>query len=455
MNKKHILLLIAAAITALLPYVCACLYIVPLADDYCNAWEALRYADLLAGVQHLYLKMNGRFASHFFLLLVPMDLVYYRLAAFVVMIASIAVYYWAASRLISSRLSALLTALVLELFFLFQLPDLSEGAYWYSGYMIYQLSALVFISTILLVHSVVKNTSSNSTLRFVKALIAAALAFITAGFNEPIAVISFLYFLSLTALAIFQKKPWNLLGLYWLVSTAGMLVLVYSPGSAIRASHYHIDRSVIKVLAMTHLQIIRFAADWVSNLPFVLLALIVLVRADRVRTGILKSIKLWWLIAAIYLVFLSCILLPYWFTGMLGQQRTVDLAYYLIIPLAILSLIKISQSKFYFTLLSFLSGQRMITAFIAAAIFFMAVTKNGYKISYDLVSGTLPQYAAEQQGRAQLLSVHLHEDSYKLPPVEHKPLSITLYDESRPDMQWVQKCQCIYQQRADSLTSLR
>ena len=140
---------------------------------------------------------------------------------------------------------------------------------------------------------------------------------------------------------------------------------------------------------------------------------------------------------------------------MLGQQRTVNLAYYLIIPLTILSLIKISQSKFYFTLLSFLSGQRMITAFIAAAIFFMAVTKNGYKISYDLMSGTLPQYAAEQQIRAQLLSAHLQEDSYKLPPVEHKPLSITLYDESKPDMQWVQKCQCIYQQKADSLGTSR
>ena len=195
---------------------------------------------------------------------------------------------------------------------------------------------------------------------------------------------------------------------------------------------------------MTHLQIIRFVADWISNLPFIFLSIVVMVRAGRLSTSWIDSIRLWWLVAAIYVIMLCCIALPYWFTGILGQQRTVNLAYCFFIPLVFLALVKISRSRFVFRLFSFLSSDRAIFTLVVISVIFMAITRNGYKLGYDIAYGSLPAYHAEQVQRQQLLLDHLHDDVYRLPALVHRPLSITLYDELNPKFYWAEDCQRQY-----------
>ena len=452
MNKKYLLLLLSLAVVALLPYLVAICYILPLADDFCNAWEAIRQPALLTGVSHLYCKMNGRFASNFFLLLIPIHvgLWAYRLSALGLTLLTTGAYYWMVKKIVSGKLAALVTALVVELFFLFQLPDLSEGVYWYSGYVIYQLSALVYISGLLLAWEVTSPVYIKTDSRLLKSILAPLLILITGGFNEPIALISCLTYFALFLYRRNEKENLALPILFAVLSVISLCILVFSPGSAVRASHYHFDRNIFKAIAMTQLQIIRFVADWLSNLPFVLLALIAIVRANKVSLSWLREIKWWWILLACYAVLMSCILLPYLFTGMLGQQRTVDLAYFLFIPLALFALVQFSRSRISFTVLSFFSSDKKVATIAAIAIGFMMLTKNGYKVGYDLASGTLARYSTEQQERSVLLAAHKDEAGYKLPPIQNRPLSITLYDEDKPGMEWVQKCQCIYLQKTDS-----
>ncbi|MCW3124767.1 MAG: hypothetical protein JWO03_425, partial [Bacteroidetes bacterium] len=241
------------------------------------------------------------------------------------------------------------------------------------------------------------------------------------------------------------------IGFCLVIAIVGVLLVWRAPGNTIRAGQFHFDRSIVKVILMSHLQILRFAADWISDLPFIFLSIVVVIRAGTLNTRWIDSIKLWWIGLALYLVMLLCIILPYWFTGVLGQQRTVNMSYYFFLPLIFLILVKISRSRFVFNILSLMSSDRIITAMVVAAIIFMAITKNGYKLGYDIAYGILPKYKAEQIAREELLRNNLHNDSFKLEPVQNRPLSITLYDERNPKFYWAEKCEKEYLLKKEEL----
>ena len=447
MSTRHIIFLFALLTAALVPYLYAACFIVPLADDYCMGWEAIRHPDLISAISRMYCHWNGRYTADLLVMLNPFirwGTAGYELASVLMIASGIVVNYLLSRRFVQDETSRWLTALTIQLLLLFQLPDLSEGIYWYNGYMLYYLPALVFMVTLLLVTDVM-SIWKRSAVPYVKAALAILLIFLTAGFNEPMAVISLLFF---TALFIYTFRAYPRLrlfiGLCLFIAFGSMLLVWLAPGNHVRASQFHFDRSIVKVILMTHLQIIRFVADWISNLPFIFLSIVVMVRAGRLSTSWIDSIRLWWLVAAIYVIMLCCIALPYWFTGILGQQRTVNLAYCFFIPLVFLALVKISRSRFVFRLFSFLSSDRAIFTLVVISVIFMAITRNGYKLGYDIAYGSLPAYHAEQVQRQQLLLDHLHDDVYRLPALVHRPLSITLYDELNPKFYWAEDCQRQY-----------
>ncbi len=447
MSIKHIILLFTLLIAAMVPYCYAACCVVPLADDYCMAWEAIRHPNLFSSVSHMYLHWNGRYTADILVMLNPFiryGRTGYELASLLMIAIGISVNYIIARRIIEGEPGRWCTALIVQLLFLFQLPDLSEGIFWYNGYMLYYLPVLVFAIALLLTVDAMSARAWNA-MAITKAVTASLLIFIIAGFNEPVAVISMLFFAALCVYGFNRYKHARLFFVLWLlVSVSGVLIVWLAPGNRVRASQFHFDRSIVKVVLMTHLQIVRFIADWISNLPFIFLSIVVLVRAGKMNAKWIDGIKLWWIGASLYIVMVLCIMLPYWFTGVLGQQRTVNMAYAFFIPLASIALFKISRERFVFRVLSFMSSERVMVTMVAASIVFMMVTKNGYKLGYDMAYGNLSKYKSEQIAREELLRNNLHNDTFKLAPIENRPLSITLYDERNPKFYWVEECERQY-----------
>ena len=451
-SRKHIILLFVLLLAALAPYCYAACYIVPLADDYSNGWEALRHPDLISAVSYMYHKWSGRYTAHLLVMLNPFikwGTTGYELASLLMIATGIGVNYAVIRRIISNEAGRWLAALTIQLLFLFQLPDLSEGIYWYNGYMLYYLPGLVFAVCILLVTDILDDGMS-----YVKGLLALILILIMAGFNEPMAVISLLFF---TALSVFAFRRYPRARLFTIlcfgVAFIGVLLVWRAPGNNIRASQFHFDRNILKIVLMTHLQILRFVADWVSNLPFIFLSIVVIIRAEKINARWADSIRLWWIGTALYIVMLLCIMLPYWFTGVLGQQRTVNMAYFFFIPLVFVTLVKISRARFAFRVLSFMSSERVMVMIVAVSIFFMALTKNGYKLGYDIAYGTFPKYKAEQIAREEIIRRNLHNDTFRPDPIQNRPLSITLYDERNPKFYWADQCEKTYLLKKEETTS--
>jgi hypothetical protein len=138
-----------------------------------------------------------------------------------------------------------------------------------------------------------------SAVAYIKAALTVLLIFLTAGFNEPMAVISLLFF---AALFMYTFRGYTRMRFFisvcLFIALGSLLIIWLAPGNHVRASQFHFDRSLIKVILMTHLQAIRFVADWISNLPFIFLSVVVMVRAGRLSASWIDRIRLWWLVAA-------------------------------------------------------------------------------------------------------------------------------------------------------------
>ena len=189
---------------------------------------------------------------------------------------------------------------------------------------------------------------------------------------------------------------------------------------------------------MTQVQLLRFVADWISNLPFTLLGLLVLVNAKKIVLPF--SLRIWQLLLAIYTVLFVSLFFPYFFTGVLGQHRTLNFAYWFFIPLCVLLLKEISEKQELHVRLQFLQTPKVSFVLIAVSLLLMAITKNGYNLAYDFSKGNLQAYKTELLQRELLAQGHLSDTAFHLPSIKNRPASIFLYDETDPKIWWQEKC---------------
>ncbi|MFN8309399.1 MAG: DUF6056 family protein [Chitinophagales bacterium] len=443
-SKQQFQILIAVACGCLLPYFLLCLCAFPLADDYCFAWEMQRHPSFTNAFQSIYRGWTGRYTAVLLVLFNPFQLLglaAYQLTAAFGIIAGVVINFLLVRFLVKRKTTAIILALALQLAYQFQMPVLSEGLYWFNGYAVYYWSNLLFGFWLWLLLQYHFKSSKLAV------MVAILLLPVLVGFNELILVVVTAF---LTGWFLIEKEKRPVIAVMLLLALLGGAFLVLAPGNAVRAAQSTAPHQLLHALVFSQFQVFRFAASWCS-LPIALLCLLTMVFAGPNQFQKLKQIKIPVILIAIYGIIFFSVFLPLFFSGMLGQHRTLNFAWWFTLPLTLLLSVKISEKFHLSQKLLFLKTPSFFSSTLIAAMLLMALNQNGASILYDLSKGTLQAYRAEILNRMQLLEQGRYNNFTALPAIKNRPQSIFLYDEKDPKIWWQDKCTIEYFRNASGV----
>ena len=453
MRKRESSLILMLLLLALSPYFMLCFYALPYADDFCYAWSSAEPISFIGRFLHQYMGWSGRYSAHVLLCNHPLAggrMLYYHLADLAALSAVMVALLIFFRQIISGFWTSVLTALSVLLFFLCYIPQLSDGVYWYTGVCNYELSNVCFILHISIVILLFR---SKGLMRAICFIAAALLLIASIGFNEIAAAIIPTYYFF--ASVIFYLKRGNkeasgsafpiILVLFFIACLAfGFLVL--APGNHVRSHQYHTHFQFFHSVLYGSLQTARFAAIWLCTIPALILSLLVISRANKLPdTALLRFDYRLILALIVFTVFMSAFM-PYYTTGILGQHRTIDYAFFYFILLWMWMLISLSKKYALYdkNILSMISSRAFVALLISVVV--MALTANSGRILRDCYRGTFTAYNEEFTQRQDNIR---KQPSMQIPPLKDVPQSLKIVDAEVDTTCWINKAILIYTQRVE------
>jgi hypothetical protein len=447
--------LIGVLFLCLLPYLILFAYCHPSGDDFSYAVLG-RNQGLLPALIDEYNLWNGRFFSNIFVLKNPLLfrdswLWVYRISLFgifVFTILSVFLFFNYFLKKIVNRRLILIITLFFMLLNLFQMPILSEGTYWYTGVVTYQLAncfTLFYFIGLHLFSSMQKGWKK--TLFFFTLCLTIILL---AGFNE----VEMLFLIAFNFLVLFIQWKNNLPNRIWFlgffITTLIAFCLVYfAPGNKIREA-YFIGESHRFVYSFFHtlLQIFRFTFNWISSGVLILLSIIYILNNQYVsyfkrlfctHFYMNRFIALFALIGILFLAIFPA----YWSTGILGQHRTINVAYFYFI---VFWFVNITLWRNDIMKIKFFSNFRFKKYALILSIILVSITNNSFSAWKDLLSQDAHDFNNQLKSRYLLLdSVDKKSDSIQvLPLLTKKPKSIFIYDISSDTKYFPNTCYRTY-----------
>ena len=393
---------------ALLRHLLLTLFIHPYADDFSYAVAGLG-TPLMEGLLREYSSWNGRYASNILVLRGPLvlgidaGLTAYRAVAFaLVLLTGLASYRFL--RAMVPRLNKEFTftlALAWLLLYLHVMPDASEGFYWYTGAVTYQLAnalSLFFLANWI---SAWRRTETIGVRWYVVQVL---LLLWMAGSNEvhmAYLVIghAVLVFLSRKEADPRRRAAIILLGV---AIIAGMVVAL-APGNATRESLFPLRHDVVRTLAYSVGQTGRWALSWALPLILPSILFLVLLRKGEER-GLLSLDGLRWNRWAALALPFACLfvsmLVTYWPTGLLGQYRTLNMACFYFLPGWFLALTVWDRAALRKLVPTPPAVNRSWWAWVAVLVctLFLFSGRDGL-VTADLLGGRMARYDADMMQR--------------------------------------------------------
>ncbi len=421
---------IALLIGSLVLHAVLACYSHPMADDFSYAHKNVAIGAWSAALWE-YQHWNGRYASNFLVLFGPLrlgldHLLLYRAVPVLLIALTLfaqVLFMHALLRSMISGAHASALALIWCALYLFVMPDIPEGFYWYTGAITYQLpSALFLIYATLLI---------NGRMNAPRLFLAAVLLFAIIGFNEVIMLLMVVLHIALLwgwrSTLDRSRLPAVLLSA---VVIAGAAIMVLAPGNAGRSAYFPERHHLLMSIGMSALQTVRFFGSWVCSIPVLALSLFQLLhhRAINERLGlILNKIKPWMTLVALPVVIFLCVFPAYWSTGILGQHRTVNVACFFFLPLWFLNIAVCSNAWLKnFTPIEAPVLEHALLLLAVAAILF---TRNGYDASIDLFTGRAARASEQLEHRYSLLrKASSSGTTAAIPSIADPPRSLYLLD---------------------------
>jgi Family of unknown function (DUF6056) len=315
-------------------------YAHPMADDLFYAWK---YASrgFWAANQWEYLHWNGRFTSNVLVLWAPLrdgldQLTMYRLVPGLLIALTLFATYTFLRAITGGPQPARAIAagaLVWTALFLHGMPAIGEGFYWYTGAVTYQLAnigALLYASV---------GCSAWRTGSRWQWMVCALLAFLTVGCNEVIMLMTVVGCVLFTSVCFTRNV--KIPGGWWLVLVAvglGSALMLAAAGNAERGAHFDRAGELGRSLGMSAAQTVRFAVTWSCAGPLLVFSALWMLHHRWLRDqlpGLTRGFGVdarVWSLALVGVIFL-CVFPAYWGTGILGQHRTLNVAYFFFLPL--------------------------------------------------------------------------------------------------------------------------
>jgi len=233
----------------------------------------------------------------------------------------------------------------------------------------------------------------------------------------------------------------------FLVALFSSFFVFIAPGNELRARFFENNHQFINSIFLSFLQTIRFIFAWISNLPFILLSFLFIVVTKEKNENIeilnISSYRKLILLSLLipFVVFL-CIFPAYWSTGILGQQRTVNVACFLFIVLwfIILSLwINYYRENPILMNIEKSLKKRSLKILFIISLITMLVTKNGYNTFTDIFYNKVYNFNKEMNERYDLIAEAKRKSSYIIvfKPLLNKPSAIFILDLTSDSSHWI------------------
>ena len=411
-----------------IPFFYLTFYIHPSGDDYTYAFLELKSPFYKAFFDE-YLLWNGRYISNILVLKNPLTFGFNNIGLYRIIVLIIQLGLFFSILLIVSNTKAYLNFIsrfiISSCFFLFYLsliPALNEGFYWYTGLVTYQFSIILFL---IYFHIFIRLTSK------IQLCILIFLQLFIVGCNE----IAMFYMISLNfSLIVFNIKKNNRTysWILFLSSFIFCLLVFFAPGNSVRSTYFDdVSHQFYRSFFMSVSQVIRFVIVLNSGFLIFISALILYFIIPSLKYLIQFQNRKFYLfiIPIILFILLYISIFPaYWTTGIMGQHRTVNFAFFISIPLMFYwYLIFINFFEAFFIKIKIRLNSFLIIILLLSCLF---LTKNFKGVFMDICYAKQLKFDQENNERYQVIEYQLNhkkKDVY-LKKIKTHPFSIFIYD---------------------------
>lgn len=440
-ESGNIIIIISAV--ALLPFLVISIFNNPSADDFCysNYTRDLGYLNLQ---REAYVNWTGRYFSTAIMgisaLVSGAFFIYKLFPVLLLLLLFLSAYHLCTSVFASLSIKDryVISCFLITLYIL-QMPSVAQGLYWLAGSVTYQLSvilSMLFFSfvirylntlnrkylTISILLSVLLVGSNEIALMFVNLII--GFAFLNSLVNSR--KVNYAVLMLLIVMAIFSA------------------IVVFSPGSAARATTYPGNQQFLYSFLKTIKATKRHVGDW---LPTLIISLFVFFDFFKNIQSVKKTPKVFevklFFPTIIVFSFLVLGVFPVYYSLKWVPLRTVNFIYFFfllgIVYLSFVLFFKLrSKNK------NFISISKWARAFLLIIVFIRLVSENNIKTAYfDLLSGKAYAYDKELKTRYAVIK---NNDSKILvvPELNNKPKTIFFEEIKSDPRHWINQCYGAY-----------
>ncbi|MEO8591413.1 MAG: DUF6056 family protein [Flavobacteriales bacterium] len=438
-------------------YVLLARFVHPYADDWSYAVAGMR-TELLPRLWDEYHLWNGRYFSNVLVLRGPLVLgLEHGLTIYRFVPVALILLTWAGAYVlirtitagIVDRSRALFGALVFVLVFLNVMPDISEGIYWYTGSVTYQLANALSLFLVAGWAVVLRSPGKPGTsLPIAMAL----LVVVIVGCNELHMV--FMVLLHAALLAFRYRSSGRVhpaLAAMLVLSLACAAIVYFAPGNEMRGGQFPQRQHFFHSLWWGALQTGRFLLAWIFS-PALLIMSILYIPVGRwlaQRVPLFDNafgLKPLMAAAVVVVPVYLAMALPYWSTGILGQHRTVNATLFFFLPTWFMMLTVIDVNvlrKGGFRSLPFERNRTMLSILLALALLF---TRNTGAIVSDFWNQRLSSYDAQLEWRYRILvwTQRTGTDRVTLPALKDPPRSLHILEATADPTHWINRSMAYY-----------
>jgi len=400
-----------------------------------------------------YLYWNGRYIANVFVLINPMvieSLRLYQSIPILFILLTILGFYFLLKTIvgpIESPIKLWIMSMLMSLTYIFQLPIISEGYYHYNGavtYILPNIFTLFYLTLILLFFK--KRYFFSKQIHGFSILL---LQFIIVGFNEVHMLLICLFQLVLAIIEI--KKKNNGIGILLLLSAISFSsIMVFSPGNFVRSSHFYNNYDLMNSGISSILQMIRFSSSWISSAPILLISILYIpfhFRLCKTSPLFQKSfylnpyISLLLLFSTIFLASFA----PYWTTGILGQHRTLNTAWFFFLILWFINL-SVWCNYFKITLCGLRIPKTLQNILYCLIWLTITFTQNGYNAAIDIYNGTAQKFDESMSNRLIIMQNARTSDNNTIyfNTIADPPKTIFVLDISKDENHWANTTYPLY-----------
>jgi Family of unknown function (DUF6056) len=381
------------------PFFILCFFAHPsFVDDYCFATKTMEMG-LMNAFLDWYINWTGRYSLCFLMSLNPLLIksiwLCKALLSLLILLLPFASFYLIKAIFPKQKTGLYISLMALfNFFYLYQLPSVSDGLYWMTGAMAYQMPNICLIVILtLLIHA--RKKKNYLTLRY---FFICLLAIVMIGANE-ISMLTFLLFIASLILLDLVKKQTLQLGLLliFLVSIICSLFVIFAPGNNVRGSLFPMSHDVIWSLLITMVGMGYYSMQWLAVASLLTILILNVLRSYDFEWDV-KSNKI---SLPISLLFFGMILLvgffvPAWATGQMPNPRAINILFLIFLLGFFYHLAWVQQ--LFFKKHQDLKLDNKISMIVVLALFFITfypgkLMNNNIKLAYvDLISGKASRY---------------------------------------------------------------